>query len=188
MDVVLQQRVPGLGLAGEVVSVKTGYARHFLIPQGMAVFATESAVNAAESMRVQAKEAEKTRLEELRSQLASVKGKTFTIVQNADENGQLYGSVSSHDVYEALQKEGFGFEESDISFAPQKHTGTYQAVIRPEPEVKETVLIAVLSEEQAKEQEEDLAKAAKAKPAKKSAQKDNSVEEEPENDKPIVLV
>ena len=109
MQVILTQDVENLGGANDVVEVKDGYARNFLMPRGLAMPATKSAMANLDNMRAQF-EAKQTKLRGAAEELAArISGKTLTIPARVGEGGKLYGSIGTHDIAERLQSQ-FGIE------------------------------------------------------------------------------
>ncbi len=130
MDVILLERVPKLGQMGEVVRVRDGYARNFLLPQGKALRAND--VNKARF------EAERTTLEarnlERRTEAEAISeklnGQTFVVVRAAGETGQLYGSVAARDVVAVLEENGFSIGRSQVELnAPIKTIGLHSIAL-----------------------------------------------------------
>ena len=129
MEVILKKNVDKLGYANEIVKVKPGYGRNFLIPQGYAILATASAKKAHEEvMRQKAHKETKLAAEaqELASKLAESK---VSIVTKAGENGKIFGSVNTVQLSEALKKAGLEIDRRSISIKnePIKEVGTYEA-------------------------------------------------------------
>jgi len=154
MKIILLERIAKLGQMGDIVSVKDGYARNFLLPQGKAMRANEG--NIAEF------EEKKTQLEaqnlELRSEADSVKeklaGKSFVAIRQAGETGQLYGSVSTRDISELVTEGGFSIERKQVYLPlPIKLLGLHTITIQLHPEVECEIIINVArSEEEAERQ------------------------------------
>jgi len=144
MEVILLERVAKLGQMGDVVRVKDGYARNFLLPKGKALRATKDNRTKFESM--------KTHLEarnlELRSEAekvaAKLDGRSFTVLRQAGETGQLYGSVSTRDLAAILAEGGFAVERSQLDLnAPIKAIGQHRIPVRLHPEVSVTITLIV---------------------------------------------
>jgi large subunit ribosomal protein L9 len=144
MEVILLERVAKLGQMGETVRVKDGYARNFLLPGGKALRATE-----ANKKRF---EGQKTQLEarnlELKTEAARVAetldGQSFVIIRQAGETGQLYGSVSTRDVAEAVSAGGVSVHRNQVVMtAPIKALGLHPLPIQLHPEVEAKVVINV---------------------------------------------
>ena len=151
MDIVLLQRVEKLGQMGEVVSVKDGYARNFLLPQGKGLRATKLNLARFETERAQLE----THNLELRSEAEKIAGKLngqmFTIIRQASEAGSLYGSVAARDVAEIATEGGFTVERRQVVLdRPVKELGLHDVRIILHPEVTATISVNVArSEEEA---------------------------------------
>jgi large subunit ribosomal protein L9 len=144
MEVILLERVAKLGQIGDVVRVKDGYARNFLLPKGKALRATQENKTRFESMKSQLE----ARNLELRSEAEKVArkldGRTFAVVRQAAESGQLYGSVSARDVTVLLTDGGFTVDRGQIELnAPIKMIGLHKVPISLHPEVGVTVMVNV---------------------------------------------
>ena len=144
MEVILLERVAKLGQMGEVVRVKDGFARNFLLPKGKALRATEANKAKYEGMKVdlQAKNAEtKTAADKIGSKLD---GKAFPVIRQASETGQLYGSVSPRDLATLLSDNGFKVDRSQIALnVPIKTIGQHKVPVHLHPEVEVTVTVNV---------------------------------------------
>src|SRR4051812_35301932 len=144
MEVILLQRVAKLGQMGEVVRVKDGFARNFLLPQGKALRATKDNRTKFEGMKVHLE----TRNLELKKDADAVAGKlngqSFLIVRQASDVGQLFGSVSARDIASLLTAGGFSVERSQIFLqAPIKAIGVHKVPVALHPEVEVTITINV---------------------------------------------
>ena len=154
MEVILLERVSKLGHLGEVVKVKDGYARNFLLRRGKALRATDANKARFERDRavLEAKNAE--RRQGAADEAKSLDGKSFTIIRQAGESGQLYGSVSPRDIAEAASAAGVKVERNHIQLdAPIKTIGLYTVTVAPHPEVevKITVNVARSADEAARQ-------------------------------------
>jgi large subunit ribosomal protein L9 len=148
MEVILKKNVDKLGYANEIVNVKPGYGRNFLIPQGYASLATASAKKAHEEMMKQkAHKENKLELEaqEIAAKLADV---TVSIVTKAGENGKIFGSVNTVQLAEALRKEGFDIDRKSLKIKdePIKEIGTFEAEANLFRGVKQAFKFEVVSE------------------------------------------
>ena len=148
MEVILKKNVDKLGYANEIVNVKPGYGRNFLIPQGYASLATASAKKAHEEMMKQkAHKENKLELEaqEIAAKLADV---TVSIVTKAGENGKIFGSVNTLQLAEALRKEGFDIDRKSLKIKdePIKEIGTFEAEANLFRGVKQAFKFEVVSE------------------------------------------
>ncbi len=148
MEVILKKNVDKLGYANEIVNVKPGYGRNFLIPQGYSSLATASAKRAHEEMMKQkAHKENKLEIEaqEIASKLADV---TVSIVTKAGENGKIFGSVNTLQLAEALRKEGFDIDRKSLKIKdePIKEIGTFEAEANLFRGVKQAFKFEVVSE------------------------------------------
>ena len=144
MEVILLERVGRLGQMGEVVRVKDGFARNFLLPQGKALRATKDNKAKYEGMKVQLE----ARNLELKSEADKISGKlngkTFIVLRQASESGQLFGSVSARDIASILVDGGFAVTRNQIALhAPIKMIGMHNVPIALHPEVEVAVTINV---------------------------------------------
>ena len=140
MDVILLERIPRLGQMGEVVTVKDGYARNFLLPRAKALRASADNTKRFESQKAQL-EARNLELKKEASTVAEkLEGKSFVVVRQAGETGQLYGSVSTRDITEAVVAGGFSIARNQIPLdKPIKNIGMHAVIVRLHPEVEVTV-------------------------------------------------
>ena len=148
MEVILLKNVDKLGYTNEVVTVKPGYGRNFLIPQGYAILATASAKKAhAEVMRQKSHKESKMLAEaqELAAKLADV---SVTIATKAGENGKIYGSINTIQLAEALKAAGHDIDRKSLKIKdePIREVGTYEAEANLYKGVKQTFKIEVVSE------------------------------------------
>jgi len=128
VKVILRKDVAALGDAGDVVAVKNGYANNYLIPQGMAIRATDGTLKALETERKQqAKKIEQQR-KNARELAQKIEQMTLKVSARAGESGKLFGTVTSTDIAEALKAEGIDIDRRKISMeAPVKALGKYEA-------------------------------------------------------------
>jgi len=152
MDVILLERVAKLGAMGEVVKVKDGYARNFLLRRGKALRATDSNKAKFERDRAELEARNADRRQAAENEASSLDGKSFVLIRQAGESGQLYGSVSPRDIAEAATAAGIKVERNHVHLdAPIKTIGlhTVSVVPHPEVEVKITVNVARSADEAA---------------------------------------
>tara|TARA_A100001015_G_scaffold44306_1_gene48697 strand:- start:8081 stop:8785 length:705 start_codon:yes stop_codon:yes gene_type:complete len=154
MQVVLLERIAKLGQMGDVVTVKDGYARNFLLPQGKALRANKSNLERFENERAQLEARNLEQKSEAESVKAKLDGETVIIIRQSGETGQLYGSVSPRDIAEALTDKGFNLERGQIGLdAPIKILGLHETNVILHPEVSSTVTVNVArTEEEAERQ------------------------------------
>lgn len=144
MEVILLEKVARLGSIGEVVNVRPGFARNYLIPQEKALRATQAnkAVFEARADALAAKDAE--RKAEAEKLVKSIEGVTVTVIRQASEGGQLYGSVAVRDIADALEAEGHTIDRSLINLNQAiKALGLYEVSIRPHADVETTIRVHV---------------------------------------------
>jgi len=154
MKVILLERVGRMGHIGDEVTVKDGFARNFLLPQQKALRATEANRKRFESERHVIEQRNTERREAAAGVAAGLNGKTVVMIRQAGETGQLYGSVSSRDVAEALSAEGFTVARSQVNLAdPIKTVGVHVVALNLHAEVAVTVNVNVArSEDEAERQ------------------------------------
>lgn len=147
MKVILTKDVTALGSLGSVVEVARGFARNYLIPQGLAMEATRG--NLAQVDQVKARYAE-LRAKEQETALANVaqlEGVSVTIAQRVGEGERLYGSVTAAMIITALEAKGFNIDRKQLDLPePIKKLGSYQVPVRLAPEVKAEITVAVVAE------------------------------------------
>ena len=144
MEVILLERIARLGQMGEVVRVKDGFARNFLLPRGKALRANDNNKKRIESQRAQL-EARNLELKNEAVKVAeALDGKSFVMIRQAGETGQLYGSVSSRDVAEAISAGGVTVHRNQIALlSPIKTLGLHVQPVHLHPEVEAKVTINV---------------------------------------------
>lgn len=148
MQVILLEKVANLGNLGDVVKVKDGFARNFLIPQGKAKRATETNLKAFEVRRVELEKAQAETLAKSQERGAKLDGLTLQIVQKAGADGRLFGSVTNYDIVEALKVQGHEVERSMVRMpaGPLKQVGDYPLQVQLHADVLVTVNVSVLGE------------------------------------------
>ena len=145
MDVLLKKDVERLGSKDEIVSVKNGYGRNYLIPKGLAVLATKSIKKMhAETEKQRALKNEKVR-EEATATLAKLTKKTFNVPAKVGENGKIFGSVTNVQVADILAKEGFTVDRKNIKLLTDniKSVGKYEAEVTIYKDVKGKIAFEV---------------------------------------------
>jgi large subunit ribosomal protein L9 len=149
MQVILMEKVGKLGNLGDVVKVKDGYARNFLIPQGKAKRATDANLKAFESRRGELEKAQQTQLAKAQERGGKLEGFMLQITQKAGVDGRLFGSVTNYDIVEALQKQGHEVERAQIRMpqGPLKQVGDYPIQIALHTDVAVTITVSVLGEQ-----------------------------------------
>jgi large subunit ribosomal protein L9 len=147
MQIILKEEVAGLGYKDDIVTVKDGYGRNFLIPQGKAVVATESARKVlAENQRQRAHKQAKIK-DDAQTLASKLEGLSITIGAKTSSTGTIFGSVSNIQIAEALAKEGFEIDRKIIYLKdPVKEVGTYTAQLKLHKEVSVEIPFEVVSE------------------------------------------
>ncbi|MEP6877735.1 MAG: 50S ribosomal protein L9 [Nitrosospira sp.] len=148
MQIILMEKVVNLGQLGDVVKVKNGYARNFLIPQGKAKRATQIAIAEFEAKRAELEKTQTDILAAAQVQAAKLDGLMVQITQKAGVDGKLFGSVTNADIEEALKAQGFEIERSMIRM-PQgslKQVGDHPLTIALHSDVLAHVVVSVLGE------------------------------------------
>ncbi|WP_273720563.1 MULTISPECIES: 50S ribosomal protein L9 [unclassified Bartonella] len=144
MDIILLERIPRLGQMGDIVSVKDGYARNFLLPQGKALRANEANKKHFEIQRAQLEARNLERKSEAQKVAEKLDGKSFIAVRSAGETGQLYGSVSTRDIAEIITNDGFSISRNQVELHhPIKTIGLHTITLSLHPEVQISVIINV---------------------------------------------
>ena len=148
MQIILLEKVLNVGNLGDVVKVKDGYARNFLIPQRKARRATESAVAEFEAKRAELEKAAGEKLSAAQAQGDKLSGMTITIGQKAGVDGRLFGSVTNFDIAEALTKQGFPVEKAQVRMptGPLKTTGEHPVAVALHTDVVVEITISVTGE------------------------------------------
>jgi large subunit ribosomal protein L9 len=144
MEVILLERVEKLGAIGDVVKVKNGFARNYLLPRKKALRANESNRKLFEANRARIEEENANRRSDAEKASKSVDGKSVQLIRQASNTGQLYGSVSARDIADALEAEGAKVAKSQVVLdRPIKAIGMYDVKIALHPEVSVTVKVNV---------------------------------------------
>ncbi|OUS08266.1 50S ribosomal protein L9 [Rhodobacterales bacterium 52_120_T64] len=144
MEVVLLERVAKLGQMGDVVSVKNGFARNFLMPQGKALRATKANLASFEAQRVQLEANNLESKGEAEAMAAKIDGQVFIVIRSASDAGSLYGSVTGRDASDAATEDGFTIDKKQIVLAkPIKDLGLHEMTVVLHPEVSATITVNV---------------------------------------------
>ncbi|MBC3811392.1 MULTISPECIES: 50S ribosomal protein L9 [Undibacterium] len=148
MQVILMDKVVNLGNLGDVVRVKDGYARNFLIPQRMARRATAAAIAEFEAKRAELEKAAAAKLAVAQAQGEKLEGSTVQISQKSGVDGRLFGSVTNFDIAEALAKVGFTVEKAQVRLpqGPLKTAGDHAVSVALHTDVVVNVNVSVVGE------------------------------------------
>ena len=147
MQVILRERLENLGNAGDVVSVKPGYARNYLVPKGLAYAATESNLKRIGRERDQAARREAEAVGAARESAKAIEGLSVTFTARAGEEGKLFGSITSSDIAEKLAEQGVTIDRRQIQLdEPIKALGEHSVSMRLHPEVVAQLRVNVVRE------------------------------------------
>ncbi len=151
MNVILLEKVQNLGSLGDQVSVKAGYARNFLIPQGKAKPATKENVAEFETMRAELEKAAAAELAVAQGVYENLNGQVVTIESVSGDEGKLFGSVGTQDISDALKASGFEVERRDVRMPDGaiRHVGTYEIDIQLHSDVVAAITVEVKATEEA---------------------------------------
>jgi len=143
VEILLVKDVPNLGKAGDVVKVKWGYAKNYLIPKGFALLATESVLKSYENIKKMKEislQRKKKRMEKLAGELSKEK---LLFVLKVNEEGKPYGSVSSSDIVKKLKEKGYNIDRSMVQIDSISEFGTFEIPIKLHPEVVANLKIVI---------------------------------------------
>lgn len=148
MQIILLEKVVNLGNLGDVVRVKDGYARNFLIPNKQARRATDSAIKEFEARRAELEKLAAEKLAAAQAEGEKLNGLTLQLSQKAGVDGRLFGSVTNHDIADALVAQGFKVEKAQVRLpnGPLKTTGVHPVVVSLHTDVAVDVNVSVLGE------------------------------------------
>ena len=149
MQVILMDKVVNLGGLGDIVKVKDGYARNFLIPHGKAKRATEENKKVFEAKRAELEKVQAEKLTAAQEKAAKLEGVAIQLVRKAGVDGRLFGSVGNIDIAEALAAQGIEIEKGDVRLplGPLKQVGESQVEIVLHSDVVATIAISIIAEQ-----------------------------------------
>jgi len=144
MQVILLERVAKLGQMGDVVDVKSGYARNFLLPKGKALTASEANIKGFEAQKAQLEARNLESKKEAEAMAARLNGQQFIVIRSASDAGALYGSVTPRDAAEAATADGFSLDRKQVALIrPIKDLGLHEVAVRLHPEVEAVIELNV---------------------------------------------
>lgn len=202
MNIILLERIEKLGQMGELVSVKAGYARNFLLPQGKAIFASKQNIKMFEEKKSQLEGENITRKTEAKNLADNINFKEIILIRAASESGQLYGSVSAKDISNAVTEAGLSIKKSQVDLNKAIKTLSYEDIlIKLHPEVSIDLKLNIArSVEEAKEQSKsgkaiitteitggDIRSERAQKDAKRFDKKDNQTKTKNENEEKLKI-
>ncbi|MCA9053825.1 MAG: 50S ribosomal protein L9 [Planctomycetaceae bacterium] len=145
VELLLTENIPSLGKQGDIVKVKPGYARNYLLPQGLGTVATAGNRRAVELHRQRQQAVLDARLANLRKLAGEVSKYSVTLEANATEEGHLYGSIGSREISDSLQKAGYSVAPEQVKLeGPLKELGMYTVKVALHPEVESDVKVWVV--------------------------------------------
>ncbi len=148
MEVILMEKVVNLGQLGDIVKVKEGYARNLLIPQGKAKRATEHNRKEFEARRAELEKHQSDALAQAQARAEKLAGLMLQVTQKAGVDGRLFGSVTNHDIVEALKAQGFEASKSEVRLpsGPLKTVGDHPVTLALHGDVTVDITVSVLGE------------------------------------------
>ncbi|MGE0806589.1 MAG: 50S ribosomal protein L9 [Burkholderiaceae bacterium] len=148
MQIILLEKVINLGQLGDVVRVRDGYARNFLIPQGKAKRATDAAIKEFETRRAELEKVQADKLAAAQAQAEKLSGLTVQVTEKAGVDGRLFGSVTNFDIAEGLKKQGFTVEKAMVRMpnGPLKTIGDAQVEVALHSDVVVEITVSVVGE------------------------------------------
>ena len=148
MQIILLEKIANVGNLGDVVKVKNGYARNFLIPQGKAKRATAENVKIIEDKRAELEAAAGAKLAAAQGLAEKLEGRVVKITQKSGVDGRLFGSVTNVDVMEALKAQGLAVEKAMIRMpeGPLKHIGDFPLTVAPHTDVVANITVTVIGD------------------------------------------
>ena len=149
MQVILLEKIVNLGQLGDVVKVKEGYARNFLIPQGKARRATETAINEFEGRRAELEKVQADKFAAAQSVQEKLSGGKVQVTAKAGVDGRLFGSITNYDIAEALAKQGFNINKAQIRMpqGPLKLVGDHTITVALHSDVTTDITVTVVGEQ-----------------------------------------
>jgi large subunit ribosomal protein L9 len=149
MQVILMEKVANLGNLGDVVKVKDGFARNYLIPEGKAKRATPENLKHFEARRAELEKAQNEALSQAKERGAKLESLRLEITQKAGVDGRLFGSVTNYDIVEALEKQGHEVERSQVRMpqGPLKQVGEFPIQVALHTDVTATITVVVIGEQ-----------------------------------------
>jgi large subunit ribosomal protein L9 len=147
MKLVLKKEVENVGEAGDIVTVKDGFGRNFLIPQGFAVVANKGAIKAAEEESRQATKKREASLEASKELANKLSNASVTVSVTAGEDGKIFGTVTTQQIVDSLQEKGFDIDRKKVTIEDVKALGEYVATVAIKGDIKAEVKVWVVKAE-----------------------------------------
>lgn len=149
MQVILLEKIDKVGLLGDLVDVKAGYARNFLLPQGKAEMATADNMEAFKQRRAELERVQAEGLAQATSRKSTLEGMTVSITSRAGTEGKLFGSIGAEEIRQAFETAGQAVEKKEVRLAegPLRNVGEHPVTLHLHPEVNAEVIVNVVGEE-----------------------------------------
>lgn len=148
MKVILQERVANVGSVGDVVEVKPGFARNYLMPQGMALQATEQNIKEFEGRRAELEKLEAEKLANAKTRAETLAEKSVTLKAKASDEGKLFGSIAARDIASAITDSGFELNKTEVDLpdGPIRATGEYEIAVTLYGDIHASIKVVVEAE------------------------------------------
>lgn len=147
VELLLIENIDNLGIVGDVVQVKPGYARNYLVPMGLATSPSPEAIKAVEARCAEVERQLREQRDQQERLIAAIEGHELTLQRSANEQGVLFGSVNQHDITVALQEDGFAVVERDVRIGePIKRLDAYEVPIQLADDLKTQIKVWVVSD------------------------------------------
>ncbi|MHB1158477.1 MAG: 50S ribosomal protein L9 [Phycisphaerales bacterium] len=170
MELLLIENVDNLGIVGDVVKVRAGYARNYLVPLKLATIPTDTAKAKVAKRRADVERQLREKRAQLEKLLEQLTGHEVTLQRSANEQGMLFGSVTQHDIAEALKADGFNITEREIRIGePLKHLDSYMIPVQLAADLRTEIKVWVVSDKPAEELAENAPQAPKAETTEQPA-------------------
>ena len=150
MKLLLCEDVEALGWLGDIVNVKDGYARNYLLPQGLAIIPTEANINSLAEEKARRTEVRKLERDRLEQVVENVEGAEVVLAANANEQGHLFGSVAQRDIAENLRQQGFEIKDAMVQLPGGhiKELGTHDVTLKIAGDLKAMIKVVVVSQDE----------------------------------------
>lgn len=147
MKVILQKDVKGIGKAGDIVNVSDGYGRNYLLPRGLAIDATKSNINVLNEKKKAEEKKRQKEVEAAQEIAKKLSQETIKLKVKTGENGKLFGSITSKDIQDELNKRGYDIDKKKINLADAiKTTGTFNVDVKLYPGIQAKIKVEVVGE------------------------------------------
>lgn len=175
IKLLLVENVENLGIVGDVVEVKPGYARNYLLPMALATEPSEEAMKAVEERRKEVERQLREEREQKERLIGQLEGKEITLQRSANAQGVLFGSVTQHDIAESLREEGFAIRERDVRIGePIKQLDSYEIPIQLDDDLRTDIKLWVVSDRPIEELEDEDQEEEQAERERREAERERN--------------